>query len=66
MLSIDANIIPFSLPLFLFPFFLRNAEIKTTISPFLFLTLDLPPPPLFQDEFEKNIIPQVTFLDLKK
>jgi U4/U6.U5 tri-snRNP-associated protein 2 len=31
-------------------------------SPFLFLTLDLPPPPLFQDEFEKNIIPQVRLL----
>lgn len=29
-------------------------------SPFLFLALDLPPPPLFQDSVEgKNIIPQV-------
>jgi U4/U6.U5 tri-snRNP-associated protein 2 len=35
-------------------------EIKTTDSPFLFLALDLPPPPLFQDAVEKNIIPQVT------
>ena len=35
-------------------------EIKTTESPFLFLALDLPPPPLFQDAVEKNIIPQVT------
>ncbi|CAJ0878580.1 3512_t:CDS:10 [Entrophospora sp. SA101] len=29
------------------------------LTQFLFLTLDLPPPPLFQDEVEKNIIPQV-------
>ena len=35
------------------------AEIKTTTSPFLFLAVDLPPPPLFQDAVEKNIIPQV-------
>lgn len=35
-------------------------EIKTTTSPFLILSLDLPPPPLFQDAIErKNIIPQV-------
>ena len=27
--------------------------------PFLMLGLDLPPPPLFQDVMEKNIIPQV-------
>lgn len=27
--------------------------------PFLFLALDLPPPPLYQDEAEKDIIPQV-------
>jgi U4/U6.U5 tri-snRNP-associated protein 2 len=25
----------------------------------LFLAVDLPPPPLFQDAVEKNIIPQV-------
>ena len=35
------------------------AEIKGTTSPFLFLAVDLPPPPLFQDAVEKNIIPQV-------
>lgn len=35
-------------------------EIKTTTSPFLFLAVDLPPPPLFQDAVEKNIIPQVS------
>ncbi|KAJ7070607.1 cysteine proteinase [Mycena amicta] len=34
-------------------------EIKSTVSPFLFLAVDLPPPPLFQDAVEKNIIPQV-------
>lgn len=27
--------------------------------PFLMLGLDLPPPPLFKDVMEKNIIPQV-------
>jgi len=26
------------------------------------LVLDLPPPPLFQDEMEQNIIPQVLYL----
>jgi hypothetical protein len=34
-------------------------ETKATMSPFLFLAVDLPPPPLFQDAVEKNIIPQV-------
>lgn len=37
-----------------------GAEIKSVQSPFLFLALDLPPPPLFQDAVEKNILPQVT------
>ncbi|KAG9303122.1 hypothetical protein G9A89_005080 [Geosiphon pyriformis] len=37
-----------------------DREIRTTTNPFLYLTLDLPPPPLFQDEVEKNIIPQVS------
>lgn len=32
---------------------------KITESPFLYLTCDLPPPPLFKDEFMENIIPQV-------
>ena len=27
--------------------------------PFLFLALDLPPMPLFTDEFERDVIPQV-------
>jgi hypothetical protein len=35
------------------------SETKATTSPFLFLAVDLPPPPLFQDAVEKNIIPQV-------
>lgn len=30
-----------------------------TESPFLYLTCDLPPTPLFIDEFRENIIPQV-------
>lgn len=29
-------------------------------SPFLYLTCDLPPPPLFKDEIMENIIPQVS------
>lgn len=33
--------------------------ITGTKSPFLFLALELPPPPLFQEELEKNIIPQI-------
>jgi U4/U6.U5 tri-snRNP-associated protein 2 len=37
---------------------------KASSSPFLYLSLDLPPPPLFQDELEKNIIPQVALFDL--
>ncbi|TFY71840.1 hypothetical protein EVG20_g1168 [Dentipellis fragilis] len=41
------------------PLFDIDREIKTTVSPFLFLAVDLPPPPLFQDSVEKNIIPQV-------
>ncbi|KAJ3060318.1 U4/U6.U5 tri-snRNP-associated protein 2, partial [Podochytrium sp. JEL0797] len=41
-----------------------NKESTTTKSPFLFLTLDLPPPPLFQDELERNIIPQIPLSSL--
>ena len=33
-------------------------------TPFMFLALDLPPPPLFQDEMEANIIPQVPLSEL--
>lgn len=35
------------------------ADVRMEIVRFLFLTLDLPSAPLFQDELEKNIIPQV-------
>ncbi|KAI9497757.1 hypothetical protein BDB00DRAFT_756381 [Zychaea mexicana] len=36
-----------------------DREIKSSKVPFLFLALDLPPAPLYQDEAEKDIIPQV-------
>lgn len=39
--------------------FEEAAEVKVDISRFLLLTLDLPPAPLFQDEEQRNIIPQV-------
>jgi len=40
----------------------RHAFVKETSKmPFLMLGLDLPPPPLFKDVMEKNIIPQVLF-----
>ncbi|KAK7749512.1 Ubiquitin carboxyl-terminal hydrolase 10 [Cytospora paraplurivora] len=39
--------------------FEEAAEVKADINRFLLLTLDLPPAPLFQDEQERNIIPQV-------
>jgi U4/U6.U5 tri-snRNP-associated protein 2 len=41
-----------------------NEEVVTDTSrvQFLMLGLDLPPPPLFKDAMEKNIIPQVYIL----
>ncbi|KAG6846057.1 hypothetical protein H0H87_006421 [Tephrocybe sp. NHM501043] len=42
------------------PRFDIDRDIKVADSPFLFLAVDLPPPPLFQDAVEKNIIPQVS------
>ncbi|KJZ75015.1 Putative mRNA-splicing protein ubp10 [Hirsutella minnesotensis 3608] len=39
--------------------FEEAADVKVDIVRFLLLTLDLPSAPLFQDELEKNIIPQV-------
>jgi U4/U6.U5 tri-snRNP-associated protein 2 len=33
-------------------------------SPFMFLALDLPPAPLYQDELEQNIIPQVPLVTI--
>ncbi|KAI8050531.1 hypothetical protein BDF22DRAFT_695470 [Syncephalis plumigaleata] len=41
-----------------------NADVATKQLPFYFLSLDLPPPPLFLDEIEKNIIPQVSLKSL--
>lgn len=40
---------------------LHTVEYGETVteSPFLYLTCDLPPPPLFKDQFTENIIPQV-------
>ena len=38
--------------------------VKRAVIPFRMLALDLPPPPLFQDAMEKNIIPQVPIADL--
>ena len=35
-------------------------EWKKSESPFLYLTAELPPPPLFKDEVQENIIPQVS------
>ncbi|KAJ8969416.1 hypothetical protein NQ317_016693 [Molorchus minor] len=45
---------------------LATAEYQevATESPFLYLTCDLPPPPLFIDEFRENIIPQVNLYQL--
>lgn len=37
----------------------EDADVKTQTQPFTILTLDLPSAPLFQDELDKNIIPQV-------
>lgn len=37
----------------------EDADVKTDVSRFMLLTLDLPAAPLFQDELERNIIPQV-------
>jgi U4/U6.U5 tri-snRNP-associated protein 2 len=37
----------------------EDADVKTQISPFMILTLDLPAAPLFQDELDRNNIPQV-------
>ncbi|KAK9103914.1 hypothetical protein Sjap_021168 [Stephania japonica] len=39
---------------------------ETSKMPFLMLGLDLPPPPLFKDVMEKNIIPQVPLFNILK
>ncbi|KAM3236342.1 hypothetical protein P3L10_016379 [Capsicum annuum] len=43
-----------------------NVVSKTSKMPFVVLDLDLPPPPLFKDAMEKNIIPQVPLFDILK
>ncbi|VFQ63485.1 unnamed protein product [Cuscuta campestris] len=43
-----------------------NFITETSRMPFLMLGLDLPPPPLFQDILEKNIIPQVPLFNILK
>lgn len=43
-----------------------NVVLKTRKLPFLVLNLDLPPPPLFRDVMEKNIIPQVPLFNILK
>lgn len=40
--------------------FSGDYEWKTTEFPFLYLTAELPPPPLFKDEYQENIIPKVS------
>ena len=37
----------------------EDTAISSQTSPFMILTLDLPPAPLFQDDTDRNIIPQV-------
>ena len=39
-------------------------EWKEETSPFLYLTTELPPPPLFKDEHHENIIPQVSLYNI--
>lgn len=45
---------------------MRTGEYEWRVedSPFLFLTSELPPPPLFKDEFHENIIPQVSLYSI--
>lgn len=44
--------------------FEESEEVKMEMVRFMLLTLDLPPAPLFQDDQEKNIIPQVSLTSL--
>lgn len=44
----------------------NNIARETSRVPFLMLGLDLPPPPLFKDAMEKNIIPQVPLFNIMK
>lgn len=38
----------------------EGEEVEETETPFLYLTVDVPPAPLFKDALERNIIPQVS------
>jgi U4/U6.U5 tri-snRNP-associated protein 2 len=42
----------------------RVTHKDTKTIPFMFLTLDIPPAPLFKDEYERNLIPQVSLFTL--
>lgn len=42
----------------------EDAAIQSNTTPFMILTLDLPAAPLFQDDREKNIIPQVPLTEV--
>ncbi|QIX01286.1 hypothetical protein AMS68_006803 [Peltaster fructicola] len=42
----------------------EDTEIKSQTSPYMVLTLDLPPPPLFQDDTDRNIIPQIPLTEV--
>ncbi|KZV51235.1 hypothetical protein F511_05892 [Dorcoceras hygrometricum] len=44
----------------------ERVNLETSRMPFLMLGLDLPPPPLFKDVMEKNIIPQVPLFNILK
>jgi len=46
------------------PSILSAEPAVTSRSNFLFLTLEVPPPPLFKDEMDRNIIPQVPLSQL--
>jgi len=35
-----------------------DIDVETQLTPFLYLTVDVPPAPLFRDALERNIIPQ--------
>lgn len=43
---------------------LEDYKEQTSVAPFLYLTLDIPQAPLFTDELEANIIPQVPLINL--
>lgn len=46
--------------------FEADTQVQVTDTRFLFLTLDLPPTPLFKDDIEGNVIPQISLTELLK